>query len=231
MISFLTLLFPRRCVICDEVVAGEKMICDECISFPKMILGDTCMCCGKMIKPGGVYCYDCKKRKHFFKRNIAVFEYNSIKQSLYRFKYFGRIEYARFYADVTYSQWHREIMCWKPEAIVPVPSHKRRKRKRGYNQAEEFAKELSYRLGIPLSNDLVIRQKSTKPMKLLSREQRQNNLKKAFILNGNDVKLDTIILVDDIYTTGTTIDCIAKECQKAGIRNIYSVTIAVGNGI
>ena len=53
--------------------------------------------------------------------NIAVFEYNSIKQSLYRFKYFGRIEYARFYADVTYSQWHREIMCWKPEAIVPVP--------------------------------------------------------------------------------------------------------------
>ena len=84
---------------------------------------------------------------------------------------------------------------------------------------------------IPLLNDLVIRQKSTKPMKLLSREQRQNNLKKAFILKGNDVKLDTIILVDDIYTTGTTLDCIASECQKAGIRNIYSVTIAVGNGI
>lgn len=207
------------------------MICDECVDILQTTCRDTCMVCGKTLPQGGMYCYDCQRRKHYFEKNLAVFEYESIKQSLYRFKYNGRSEYARFYANQTYEQWKETILSWNADAIIPVPLHKSRKRKRGYNQAQEFARELSRCFGIPMRDDLIIRKKSTKPMKLLSREQRQNNLKKSFILRGNDVKLNTIILVDDIYTTGTTLDCISLECRRAGIRNIYSITIASGKGV
>ena len=231
MINFLTLFFPRRCAICDKIVPGEGMICKDCSKEERILAGETCIICGKPLKQGGSHCFDCKRRHHYFKKNIAVFSYESVRAGLYRFKYAGRCEYARFYARETFCTYGREIAAWKADAIIPVPIHKKRRRKRGYNQAEEFALELSKCFSIPVKSDLVRRNLNTKPMKLLSRSERQNNLKKAFLIGKNDVKLNTIILVDDIYTTGTTLDCIAHVCMEAGIRNIYAITIAVGNGL
>lgn len=207
------------------------MICDACLPKVKRISGEVCIICGKPLKNGGAYCSDCQKRKHYFCKNIAVFSYEDIKESLYRFKYAGRSEYARFYAWETCQGFYDEISSWHAEAIIPVPLHRKRYQKRGYNQAEEFARELSRLFSIPVKNDLVKRRLKTRPMKLLSRFQRQNNLKKAFILGKNDVKLSTVVLVDDIYTTGTTLDCVAQICREAGIKKVYSITVAIGNGV
>lgn len=230
MINFLTLFFPRRCAICDRVVEKEMMICADCEKKIRFNEAETCMICGKELKEGGELCGDCKKTQHYFIRNFAVFPYDQLRMSLYRFKYAGRCEYARYYAFETERLYGEVIRTLNADAIVPVPLHKTRYRKRGYNQAEIFGRELSERLKIPLNTKLIKRCKKTKAMKLLSRSERQNNLKKAFIIGENDVKLKTIIVVDDIFTTGTTLDCIAQECRAAGIQNIYTITIAIGHG-
>lgn len=189
------------------------------------------MKCGKKLAADKVYCYDCTRRSHDFERNFSVFEYPVIRESLYRFKYRGRAEYAAYYADEAYKLHGKRIMELHADAIVPVPIHKARLRKRGYNQAFELARELSHLTGVPVYEGLIKRVKSTKALKTLDVRERQNNLKKAFLIIQNDVKLNTIIVVDDIYTTGATIDAVARACKEAGVEHVYSLTVAVGNGL
>ena len=206
-------------------------ICNGCIPKVHYLPEDVCMVCGKKVEEGNVYCYDCNRKEHLFIRNFSVFVYGDIRESLYRFKYNGRAEYAEYYAKSAYSRLGTQLRRLNAQALVPVPLHPSKKRKRGYNQAEEFARELSKLSGIPLRTDLIKRIKRTKPLKTLSGPERQNNLKKAFLFAQNDVKLSTIILVDDIYTTGATLDAVAAVCQEAGIARIYGVTVAVGTGL
>ena len=189
------------------------------------------MVCGKIVNEGNVFCYDCSRKKHVFIRNFAVFVYDDIRESLYRFKYNGRAEYAEYYASSAYKRLGAQLRRLNAQALVPIPLHSSKKRERGYNQAEEYAQELSRLSGIPVRTDLVKRQKRTKPLKTLNTSERQNNLKKAFLFTQNDVKLSTIILVDDIYTTGATLDAVASVCHEAGIARIYGVTVAVGTGL
>lgn len=227
----LELLFPSRCAVCDSVVGSGKDICPDCKRKLIFISENICMKCGKELNEREIYCYDCKRKNHRFDKNLAVFPYPFIRKSLYRFKYAGRAEYARFYAKATVLRHWDEIKEWNAEAIIPVPLHKKRLRKRGYNQAEELAKSLGEIVGIPVLTNFVIRQKNTLPMKRLQASKRQNNLKKAFLIMQNDVKLKTIIVVDDIYTTGATMDAVAKVCKDAGVETVYTLTVAVGNGL
>ena len=227
----LTLFFPRRCTICDGIVTGKDGICKKCVPRIHFLPDHVCMVCGKKVEEGKLYCYDCSRKKHEFIRNFAVFVYGDIRESLYRFKYSGRAEYAAFYAKAAYFHLEKQLKQLGAQALVPVPLHMSRKRKRGYNQAEEFAKELSKLSGIPVYADLVRREKKTKPLKTLNVSERQNNLKKAFLFTQNDVKLNTIILVDDIYTTGATMDAVAAVCHEAGIARVYGLTVAVGTGL
>ena len=94
-----------------------------------------------------------------------------------------------------------------------------------------MAAELSKHSGIPVNRKLIIRKKKTKPQKDLTTQERQNNLKKAFKICPNDVKLSTIVIIDDIYTTGSTIDDMAKLLMASGIQKVYYVALAVGRGI
>ena len=226
------LLFPGRCAVCDEIVKiGQNKVCGKCRDVFVPIEEPWCMKCGKQLtNVRDEYCGDCTKRTHLFTRGRAVFSYDSVAASLYRFKYQGRQEYAGYYGECAASILEREKMFKYADALIPVPLHYTRQRKRGYNQAELFAKELGKHWNIPVRSDLVIRQKKTIPLKQLNPAQRQNNLKKAFKLMQNDVKLKTIIIVDDIYTTGSTIDSVAELFLQNGVRNIFFITLAVGKG-
>lgn len=124
------------------------------------------------------------------------------------------------------------ILGTRPDVIVPVPLHPRKRKNRGYNQAACLARALGRKLDLPVDEDFVKRVKNTVPMKRLNPAERQNNLKKAFIIGRNDVKLyDRIILVDDIYTTGTTLDEIAALLKEHGVSKVYCVTLACGFGL
>lgn len=117
------------------------------------------------------------------------------------------------------------------DAIIPVPIHRSRYRRRGYNQAELVAAELSRLTGIPMYERLVTRSRKTAPQKELTIQERQNNLKKAFNITSNDVKLKKTILVDDIYTTGSTLDAVAMELKRHGVKSVYFIALCIGDGM
>lgn len=227
-----TLLYPRRCPVCDEPVKPwNALICEECASKFAYIEPPYCLKCGKHIGDGSKeYCDDCAAHPHLFDSGRALFSYRSVSSSIARFKYQGRREYAACYAACMAERLGGFIRSCRAEALVPVPLHKSRFRKRGYNQAQVLAEELSALTGIPVRTDLIERAEKTAPMKDLSAAERQNNLKKAFKICRNDVKL-SIIIIDDIYTTGSTIDAMSRELKKAGVERIYFVTLAIGRGI
>ena len=121
-----------------------------------------------------VYCEDCRENEHYFLGGRALYTYDSVAPSIYRFKYAGRQEYGLFFArEIAYylGDYIREI---SPDAIVPVPLHPRKERIRGYNQAEVVAKELGRMLDIPVFPKLVRRVEDTKPLKSMGPWERQN---------------------------------------------------------
>ena len=227
------LLYPGHCPVCDEVISGRAGgICASCRARIRTVGDCYCVKCGKPLHDDQVVrCHDCDTMEHMFTRGRSLFYYEDIRESIYRFKYEGRQEYASFYADETARVLGEEIRAWRAEALIPIPLHEAKLKKRGYNQAALFAEALSTRFGIPVLRGALIRERNTNPQKGLNREERQKNLKKAFKFIQNDVKLKTIILIDDIYTTGSTVDAAGALLRQAGITEIYVITLASGNGV
>lgn len=227
--NILSIIYPEKCVICDQILRkNENQICRKCSKRLQPIHGDICKKCGKPVKEGVQICYDCKRHSHFYQWGIACYQYADIAKALYRIKYAGRQDIIPFFAHQMAREMIKDIKGLKADYLIPVPMHKARERKRGYNQAFLLAQVLSEEWNIPVCKNVVQRKKRTVPMKYLTPHQRQINLKKAFIIGPNDVKLKTIIIIDDIYTTGTTIDAISKVLIGAGASNIYFATLAIG---
>ena len=229
----LDLIFPRRCPICDRPVKPYgALICKECSQVPVPVGESVCMKCGKPVEPEEEYCADCRARKHRYFRGMAVYRYRSVSGSLYRFKYDGRREYADFYGEGMARALDRFLAeagaSHMPDLLVPVPCSRERMRKRGYNQAALLARRLSVRSGIPVSENALIRSRDTRAMRSMSALERQINLKRTFHVYGNGVRLKSIMLIDDIYTTGATIDACAGALLEAGAEEVSFLTLAIG---
>lgn len=231
--ALINLAFPKRCPICDDIVPiGEGDICIACRTKPQYIIEPKCRKCGKQLTDDmQVFCNDCTQRRHVFDYGYALYDYQSMRKSIYRFKYKKRCEYATFYARDTYERLGNEIASMDADSIIPVPIHATRLKSRGYNQAELVAKELSKLTEIPIYKDLVTRVKKTIPQKELNIQQRQNNLKKAFNIGSDVVKLNKTILVDDIFTTGSTFDAVALELKQHGVEKVYFIALCIGEGM
>lgn len=217
--------------MCDGVLKmSEHGTCGACKNHIHKIKAPYCMKCGKQIKDeSGFYCTDCKVRGHNFDEGRILFLYDeAMKQSMYRFKYNGRYEYASFYGEQLCEAYSDYLKHINPDVLIPIPIHKKRLNIRGYNQAGLLAKEVGRRLKIPVSDSILIRTDATVKQKNLNARERQNNLKKAFKTTQNDVKLSTAVLIDDIYTTGATIDAAAACLKKAGFEKIYYLCVAGG---
>lgn len=230
--AILELVFPNRCPMCDKVSDKEVSgFCSECRKKIKYIHDPWCLKCGKQLRDGeNEFCRDCKEQNHLFRQGRALYDYSSAAGMLYRFKYKGKRIYGDFLGEELaffLEDYIREI---KPDALIPIPMYPAKKRIRGYNQAEVLADVMGKHLELPVRADLVKRVRNTKPLKGLNPKERLNNLKNAFILVGNGVKLNTIIIVDDIYTTGSTVDAVAKVFLNEGVKNIYFVALAIGEG-
>lgn len=227
-------LFPYRCPICEEILGTPvPAVCGKCRAKIAYIREPICIKCGKSLTfgKGREKCQDCTDKNHLFTEGRALFEYRDAAAAIYRFKYGNKREYAEAFAREIYENLGRQITGWQAEALVPVPLHRKRQRKRGYNQAQLLAAELSRLTGIPVCGDWVVRCRNTVPQKELNASARQNNLKRAFKITRNDVKLSTIIIIDDIYTTGQTVDEISGLLLGNGVRKIYVLTLAIGTGL
>ena len=158
-----------------------------------------------------------------------------MQESMARFKQGGRAEYGKVYGRLLWDAKREWLQRIREPVLVPVPVHSKRYRKRGYNQAEEIAKEMARLSGLPMRSDLLVRVKHTAPQKELSKRERSRNLQGAFRCRADYRKLclqgKCAIIIDDIYTTGNTIHTAAKILKKAGVQNVYFLTISIGQGL
>lgn len=234
----LNLLFPPRCPVCDEILepeyAGKRRV--HCKCEKKLIpVGSTvCMHCGRPVKETKEYCFDCGKKmlSQSFVQGKALFAYQgAIRKTMYRFKYSNKREYADFFAEEAVSRYGEWIRKNKIEAIIPVPMYEPKRKRRGYNQAECFAKCLSQKTGIPMEKNWVKRIRDTAPQKELNDVQRKNNLSGAFRCREGIAPVRRVLLVDDIYTTGSTADVITEELLENGVTSVFFLSICIGEGM
>ena len=228
--GILELLYPPRCPVCQGVLRGKESVCRPCKGKLHYISEPKCKKCGKGIeKQEQEYCADCQRFSHAFDRGLSVFVYDEVmRRSISMFKYHNRREYAVFYATQMYEQYRVFLNAWRPEVILPVPIHRQKRRQRGFNQAELVAKELSKCSGIPVDSEYLSRNARTTPQKELNRRQRKENLKSAFVVNEQKKGYQRVLLVDDIYTTGATMDAISEILRENHVKNIFFLTICVG---
>lgn len=188
------------------------------------------MKCGKPLEAAEAeYCRDCSRRQHAFVRGRALLSYRGpVKLSLYRMKYGNRREYARVYGQTMAHRLGPWICQCGIGLIIPVPLHPSRKRKRGYNQAEWIAKGISDVLHIPVDTHTLYRVRRTKPQKKLNDIERKQNLQGAFSVKCALPPNASILLVDDIYTSGSTVDEAARCLQAAGECKVYVAAVAIG---
>lgn len=227
--KILNLLYPRRCPLCHKILKDQNwLICPACAKGLKKIESPYCMRCGRPVEKEEEYCRDCAAGSHIFTEGRGIFPYDhQMKESLVKYKYYGHREYGDFYAAALCRCGKSEILRWKPDVIVPIPLHGRKQRQRGFNQAEYLAERVGRFYGIPVSAGLIRKTRPTRAQKKLNAVQRRRNLKDAFSvpeeLNGID-----ILLIDDVYTTGSTMDAAAECLKKKGAGAIYFLTVCIG---
>lgn len=227
-------IYPRRCPVCGGIVCPKGgMICSTCRDGLPYINGARCRKCSKPLHDERIeYCYDCSRKKHYYSEGISLFEHKgNIKDAIYAVKYNNKREYLDFFADEIVYRYGIKIKQWDADVLIPVPLHKRKEVKRGFNQAMELASRIGKRLGIPVNGKAVRRVLDTVPQKELTDIERKKNVENAFIIEESIVKFKKVIIIDDIYTTGSTIDSCAKALLGSGVREVYFLTLSIGDGI
>lgn len=273
MLSLMNLLFPRRCPVCGDIVLPEgALICPSCIPKLSPVRQPSCKKCGKEVFSDHTeYCPDCMRRRRSFESGVALLNYNeAARRSMAAVKYKNRREYLDFYAEAIAHRYGKWIASLNADALIPVPVHPARLRKRGFNQAEELAVRLGRLTGIPVISDLLIRTRRTAPQKELGPAERLKNLQQAFAVSavyqvsahqvsarqvsahrvsehqasahqahgyqapgyrtsGHREIPSCVILVDDIYTTGSTVEACTRILKQSGVERVYFVTVCIGN--
>lgn len=230
---FLDFLFPRRCPVCGQIVMPKgDLICPGCMKKLSWVRRPTCKKCGKEVISDTIeYCYDCTKHKRSFDYGLALINYDDVaSRSMAQIKYNNKREYLDFYSEAMFRGLGPRILRMKADAFIPIPVHPSRLKTRGFNQAEELAVRLSAKLGIPVNTTILKRSKKTAPQKSLNPSERLHNLEQAFAVNNLPPGLRSVILIDDIYTTGSTIEACTRALKKAGMEHVYFVTIFIGHG-
>ena len=232
-------LFPNRCIKCSKIIEDNSGICYECFDKIDFINYPNCKICGRPFEfDNGVntICPSCiKDKKPIIKYNRSCFEYSNIAKSMiFSFKFYDRTSLAK-----TFGKWmvragvdffkdnKRNIKT--PDIIIPVPLHFTRLIIRKYNQSALLANEVSKLTNIPSNNNILKRTRKTKPQVKFNGRARVKNVKDAFEVRdkfAQDIKGKTVLLVDDVYTTGATLKECAKALKRKGAENIYSLTIA-----
>lgn len=224
-------LYPPKCPICGGVLSGNRKICRVCEKEVKVITEPKCAQCGKTLwDDEKLFCQDCIGRNRQFDKCVSVFDYTGeIRKSIQKFKYENARIYADYYGYTAIKLYGTLLKQWKIDVIVPVPIYKKKQIKRGYNQAEVFGQAVSKYSGIPIDTKLLIRVKDTVPQKELANTMRYLNLKEAFAIDRERVRsIHNVLLVDDIFTTGSTMDACSYILKKAGVEKVYGLCIGSG---
>ncbi len=236
--AIIDIIYPRRCPICGDIVKPRgELVCPPCKLKLKPIDEPRCKKCSKPIESEEKeYCHDCETKKHHYIKGYALWVYDpQMKKSRADFKFHGRREYSDFYIDEIIKRYGMEINKITPDVLVPIPIHKSKQMQRGYNQADILAIGIGKKLNIAVLSHLLQRDKKTLPQKLLNDKERLKNLEKAFTFlkeesNKFPARIRKVMLIDDIYTTGSTIEACTNILLQNGIDEVYFLSICIGKG-
>lgn len=220
--DFVSLLFPELCQACGEsLVAGENLLCLDCrynLPFTDFHLKPDNMVAQQFwgkINLEGAYamCYFVKGGK--------------IQQLMHNFKYKGVQNIGHMLGNIAGEQLLKSPVFKNVDIIIPVPLHKSRLRKRGYNQSLCFAQGLSEKMGIPVDENNLVRLRATETQTHRSRFSRFENMQEVFtVINPEALRNKHILLVDDVVTTGSTLEACGSELLKATGSKLSIATIA-----
>jgi ComF family protein len=214
------LILPGTCFFC--LTKTNRAWCDDCEQdFIQVV--SRCPVCARH-SPYNVICGTCLKQPPYFASTDVLFNYQyPVSYLIKAFKFHKRPELARCFAEIMAKKLKKKAKL--PELIIAVPLHKKRQRQRGYNQSLEFAVEINKRLGLTLSRSLCRRIKNTDPQSSLPKKIRRKNVKGAFCLDEKPIPKH-IAIVDDVITTGSTINELAHLLKKGGCQRIDVWAIA-----
>lgn len=212
---------PQHCELCGARSAALP-VCDACAAALPMLHGGACAVCALPL-PGGGVCGRCLRRAPAFDASRAVFAYafpaDRLVQAL---KYRHRLALARYFSRLMAAAGRPdEVDC-----VVPLPMHARSLRLRGFNQAVEIARPLARAWQLPLCLDAVRRARDGPPQATLTGAARRRNVRGAFAADARFFAGRSVLVVDDVMTTGATLEAFARELKRAGAVRVENVVVA-----
>ena len=222
--SLLDLLFPPRCVSCK---ATYNWLCQKCLSQIAFITPPVCEYCGTPVAPAAPACKQCQNNSLQYIdgiRSASYFEDNPIRPAIHFLKYRNHKAVAFILATILAEAYRRYQLT--VNVIVPVPLHPARLRERGYNQSELLAKAMGYMLNISVNSGALQRTRSTKSQMTLNIMARHQNVAEAFACGNFAGSGQTVLLIDDVCTTGSTLDACADALKKSGVATVWGLTLA-----
>ncbi len=219
-------LFPGQCILCLDAAPSGCLLCAPCTD--ELPLNDRgCNRCGKPLPVSTPLCGECQKSPPAFDSVRTLYRYTTpVDHLIHQLKYDGKLHLARLFGEQLRAAapgWVRKTGM--PDLILPVPLHRSRMRKRGFNQSIEVARLAAKHLGIKLEYELVKRIRKTEPQTELPLKKRKRNVRGAFAVNGS-LKGLSVVIVDDVITSGHTVGELARVLKVAGAKQIWVWGIA-----
>lgn len=222
----LDIFYPPHCYLCGKSLSTHRYICESCLDSFEKITDPVCEKCGKpALKSGGV-CEECAKgnREFFLARSFGLYRPGrGLAEAIAGFKYEGEKALGSDLARL-FDRGKTGYLLRKADALTYVPLSRNKRRDRKFNQAELLARAVSRENDIPLFRTLE-KTENTRPQAELSREERLNNVRGSFAWE-ETVDYDSVLLIDDVFTTGSTVDECSKVLKDAGAERVYVVTLA-----
>ncbi len=225
----LAVVFPSTCPVCARALAHPTRgpLCDACWDALPRHRGRLCGC-GLPLPPALLVCGRCRRGRQPFTAGLSLGPYEgALRTVIHELKYRGRKRVARRLAEALLAQPGAEDLLRGSDVLVPVPLHPRRRRERGFNQAEVVAEELARRVGRPCATGALVRRKDTTPQAGLSAAQRRRNVAGAFAVRRQPLVAGRVVaLVDDVLTTGATAQACARALLAAGASEVRLLAVA-----
>jgi competence protein ComFC len=234
--ALVSVFFPAGSRICDQLLTGANRvpICGDCLSSFASVSGSVCEICGQplqawVLRPGQhLLCQACQNKTYGFDRarSFATYE-GALVEAILLLKFEQIEQLAAWFAERLAQVLHAAGDLLGADVVVPVPLHRVREKERGYNQAALLSKPLAKRLRLPHKALLLMRMRARPDKRILTLEERWESVRGAFATPpGSQVDNLRVLLVDDVLTTGATLDACARALRDAGAKSVLGLTVA-----
>lgn len=210
MLNLLKLIYPDVCAFCNKI--QKESLCKKCEEKIKKYKKDIVI----------------RSKNNYFEELISIFKYEGlIREKIIQYKFQDKSYIYNTFAKIILKNEKVCGLLKKYDIIIPVPIHRKRKLQRGYNQTQLIAKEIAKNIDIKLCDDVLVKSKNTIAQSKLNKNKRKQNIKNAFkVLNLEKIQGKNILLFDDIFTTGSTVNECSKILKKVGAKTVGVLTIA-----